>query len=230
MAREYGAVLRAGAAAVSIREGRGEYEVVCGGRHFRAGKLVIAAGPWSAPVLQAFDVRLPLEVTKEQVMYFEPHDPAPFAFGRFPVWIWMDDPSFYGFPVFGEPGAVKITQDAGGKPVDPDTRTFEEDASITGRVTEFVARRLPSALGRLRTLRTCLYTLTPDRDFVIDRLAEHPGVCVAIGAGHAFKFASLIGRILSELTLDETTLCEIGEFSIDRPVLRMQSPPKTYMV
>ena len=81
---------------------------------FSAGHLVIAAGPWTNDALAHFDLHLPLEVTKEQAMYFRPADAAPFAYGRFPVWIWMDDPSFYGFPVFGEAGAVKVTQDAGG--------------------------------------------------------------------------------------------------------------------
>ncbi len=70
-----------------------------------------------------------------------------FAFGEFPVWIWMDDPAFYGFPVFGEAGAVKITQDAGGKPVDADTRGFEEDPDITARVTAFLDAIFPGALG-----------------------------------------------------------------------------------
>jgi sarcosine oxidase len=175
-------------------------------------------------------MRLPLEVTKEQAMYFVPRDVERFAFGRFPVWIWMDDPSFYGFPVFGEAGAVKVTQDAGGKAVDPDTRTFDEDPEITQRVTGFLRRHLPDALGPQHLVKTCLYTLTPDRDFVIDRLPGHPNVSVAIGAGHAFKFASVIGRVLGDLALDGSTASGIGDFTIERPILKMEAPPKTYMV
>ncbi len=136
----------------------------------------------------------------------------------------------YGFPVFGESEAVKITQDAGGKPVDADARRFEEDPEITARVSAFLERYLPGALGPVRLLKTCLYTLTPDRDFVIDTLPEHPNVSVAIGAGHAFKFASVIGRILSDLALAGTSPILSREFAIDRPILQMESPPKTYMV
>jgi sarcosine oxidase len=180
--------------------------------------------------LAAFGVRLPLEVTKEQAMYFKAREIERFAFGRFPVWIWMDDPSFYGFPVFGEAGAVKVTQDAGGRPVDPDTRGFDEDPAITARVVEFLTRHLPGALGPPHLVKTCLYTLTPDRDFVIDRLPEHPNVSVAIGAGHAFKFASVIGRILSDLALDGATNSDVADFGIERSILAMASPPKTYMV
>ncbi|HLI96288.1 MAG TPA: N-methyl-L-tryptophan oxidase [Candidatus Baltobacteraceae bacterium] len=199
------------------------------GEHYSARSLVIAAGPWSARALGWFDVSIPLEVTKEQAMYFVPRDLREFDPSAFPVWIWMDDPSFYGFPVFGEP-AVKVTQDAGGKAVDPDTRGFDPDSDITQRVREFVAHVLPGALGPEHLVKTCLYTLTPDRDFVIDTLAEHPNVHVAIGAGHAFKFASVIGRILSDLAIDGRTNSGIEHFAIDRGILRMQAPPKTYMV
>jgi sarcosine oxidase len=229
-ARALGAVLRDRAPVTRLHAAGGEIEIEAGGQRYRAGRLVIAAGPWSARALAAFGVTLPLEVTKEQAMYFEPPDPQLFAFGRFPVWIWMDDPSFYGFPVFGETGAVKVTQDAGGRPVDPDARGFEADPAISQRVGDFLQRYLPAALGPVRLVKTCLYTLTPDRDFVIDRVPGHGNVCVAIGAGHAFKFASVIGRILSELAVDAKTPSSIGDFTIDRAILQMDAPPKTYMV
>lgn len=229
-AREFGAQLVERAAVSRLDAGGGEIDLEAGGRRYRAAKLVIAAGPWSASVLRNFGLHLPLDVTKEQAMYFRVADPDAFALGRFPVWIWMDDPSFYGFPVFGETGAVKVTQDAGGRSVDPDGRGFEEDAEITQRVRAFLAQRLPSALGPAHLVKTCLYTLTPDRDFVIDRLPGHPNVAAAIGAGHAFKFASVIGRICSELVIDGATSSDVGDFAVDRAILQMTSPPKTYMV
>jgi sarcosine oxidase len=229
-ARAHGATLLDRTPVTALRAKDGEIDVEAGGQRYRAGRLTIAAGPWSARALAQFDVRVPLEVTKEQAMYFRPRDVDRFAFGAFPVWIWMDDPSFYGFPVFGESGAVKVTQDAGGKPVDADTRTFVEDPEITGRVSSFLQRYLPDAYGPLHLVKTCLYTLTPDRDFVIDTLSEHPNVSVAIGAGHAFKFASVIGRILGELAMRGTTESGIADFKIDRPILQLEAPPKTYMV
>jgi sarcosine oxidase len=79
-------------------------------------------------------------------------------------------------------------------------------------------------------VKTCLYTLTPDRDFVIDRVPGHPDITVAIGAGHAFKFASVIGRILSELAVEGRTESDISPFSIERPILREKEPARSYMV
>lgn len=228
-----GATLRANAPVTAIRDFGGGIEVEAGGERYSAGKLVIAAAAWTPRLLAQLGIRIPFEVTKEQVIYFEAHDLASFALGSFPIWIWMDDPSFYGFPIFGEEDAVKITQDAGGKAVDPDTRGFEEDPDITARVTAFLERYLPAALGPVRRLKTCLYALTPDRDFIIDRIPEHPEVSVAVGGGHGFKFASVIGRVLSDLTLNANGACadlDLGAFKIDRPILQMAAPPKTYML
>jgi sarcosine oxidase len=228
-ARALGADLRDNAPVTTLHDRGGEIHVEAGGAAYRARKLVIAAGPWSARMLAAFDVRIPLEVIKEQVTYFAPPEPESFAPDRFPVWIWMDDPSFYGFPSYAGAG-VKVAQDAGGKAVDPDTRGFEADPDISARMQTFLERHLPGVLGPELVTKTCLYTLTPDRDFVLDRLAEHPAVCVAIGAGHAFKFASVLGRALAELALDERSHHALPAFALDRPILRMSSPPTTYMV
>lgn len=229
MAREHGATLLDRTPVSSIRQTGGEYEVVTEHGVFRCQSLAIAAGPWSNDSLANFGVRLPLEVTKEQVTYFDSSALSSFAPERFPVWIWMDDPSFYGFPSFGEP-AVKVAQDAGGRPVDPDTRDFEPDLENLARVRSFLERYLPSALGPIRYTKTCLYTLTPDRDFVIDRIPGYPSAAVAIGAGHAFKFASVIGRVLSELTADGSTASDIATFALDRQILTLADPPRTYMV
>lgn len=229
MAEEHGAALRDRTPVESVRASGDEFSVRAGGVVYRCEKLAIAAGPWSSPVLANFGLSLPLEVTKEQVTYFAPADIAPFAPERFPVWIWMDDPSFYGFPNFGESGP-KVAQDAGGKPVDPDTRTFEPDPENDARVRRFLERYLPAALGRVILTKTCLYTLTPDRDFVIDRIPGSPNAAVAIGAGHAFKFASVLGRILSELLIDGRTESDISLFALGRAILKQANPTRNYMV
>ncbi len=229
MAREHGATLRDKAPVTSVRSVGGEVEVVAGGTAYRCRKLSIAAGPWSNTVLQWLGMELPLEITREQVMYYRSPQLASFAPERFPVWIWMDDPCFYGFPVFGEQ-ATKLAQDTGGQPVTAETRDFEEDPANRARVEAWARRYLPSALGPLLYTKTCLYTLTPDRDFVIDRVPEHPNVSIAIGAGHAFKFASLIGRILSELAIEGATASDISPFTLDRPILRERNPARSYMV
>jgi len=229
MAREHGASLRDRTPVAEIRSAGGEIDVEAGGVGYRCRRLAIAAGPWSNGALAHVGLELPLEVTQEQVTYFASPRRRDFLPDRFPVWIWMDDPCYYGFPVFGEDGP-KAAQDAGGKPVTAETRTFEPDPDNSRRVRDFLARYLPGAVGPEIYTKTCLYTLTPDRDFVIDAVPGHEHVFIAIGAGHAFKFAAVIGRILSELALDGRTPSDLSAFSIARPILKEKNPAKSYMV
>jgi sarcosine oxidase len=143
----------------------------------------------------------------------------------------MDVPCFYGFPAYGEPGP-KAAEDVGGREVTLASRTFERDEASFGRLTDFLERHLPGAVGPPIYTKTCLYTLTPDRDFVLDRLPEAPGVIVTLGAAHGFKYASVFGRIVAELADGGTTpsVAEIERFRIDRPVLLEQDPPTSFMV
>jgi len=229
MAREHGASLRDRTPVAEIRSAGGEIDVEAGGVGYRCRRLAIAAGPWSNGALAHVGLELPLEVTQEQVTYFASPRRRDFLPDRFPVWIWMDDPCYYGFPVFGEDGP-KAAQDAGGKPVTAETRTFEPDPDNSRRVRDFLARYLPGAVGPEIYTKTCLYTLTPDRNFVIDAVPEMDGAFVAIGAGHAFKFASLIGKTLAQLARDGRAEADISPFSIARPILRQKDPPRSYMV
>jgi sarcosine oxidase len=200
------------------------------GERLTAGRVVIAADAWTNDLLASFDVDLPLTITQEQVAWFEPADRAAFEPGRFPIWIWMDDPSFYGFPTHAAPGP-KIGQDVGGREVTTETRTYDPDPDALARLETFRDRHLP-ALGGLVRAKTCLYTLTPDRDFVVDTVPGHPHVVVILGAAHAYKFASLLGRVGAELALDGETASvpDIGAFAIDREALRDPSTPSRFLV
>jgi sarcosine oxidase len=84
---------------------------------------------------------------------------------------------------------------------------------------------LPGAFGPVIYTKSCLYTMPPDRDFIIDSLPGHPNVLVAQGAAHGFKFASLIGKILSEMAVDLGTDAPIEGFGITRAALASSSPP-----
>jgi sarcosine oxidase len=204
---------------------------VDGGPAVFAGQVVIAADAWSNQLLADLGHRLPLTITQEQVTYFEVADRRPFEPGRFPVWIWMDDPSFYGFPVYGEP-APKAGHDVGGREVTPATRTFDPDVAASRRLEAFVRRHLPGMAAPTRLTKTCLYTLTPDRDFVVDRVPDHPRVLVLLGAAHGYKFASVLGRIAAELVCDGVTpsAAELERFRFDRPILGQEHPAATFLV
>jgi sarcosine oxidase len=229
MARAYGATLRDGVGVTAIRDSGDEVEVDAGGVTYRAQRLVIAAGAWTNNLLAHFGQKLPLTVTQEQVVYYDTPHAEKFAPERFPIWIWMDVPCFYGFPVYGEAGP-KVSEDVGGEEVTAETRSFEPNPDIQARIDAFVQQYLPEAYGPPITIKTCLYTMPPDRDFVLDTLPGHPNVSLAVGAAQGFKFASLLGKILSELAVDGVSQYDIEPFRANRTILQEQNPEKSFMV
>jgi sarcosine oxidase len=224
----YGATIRDDAPVEGVRPVGDELEVTAGGVVYCCQRLIVAAGAWSNRVLAHFGRQVHLTVTQEQVTYFHSLLVEEFFPDRFPIWIWQDEPCFYGFPVFGEAGP-KAAQDVGGARVTADTRTFELNAATLARTEAFLARVLPGMLGPHIYTKTCLYAMPPDRDFVLSTLPEQPNVALAIGAGHAYKFASLIGRILSELAIDGQTDYDISSFGIDRPILQEENPALSFI-
>jgi sarcosine oxidase len=223
LARASGATLLEHHRVTAIRDHGGELEVVTEtGPAFTTGVVVVATDAWTNDLLGPLGHELPLSVTREQVTWFAPTDPAAFDATRFPVWIWLDQPSFYGFPTYRAAGP-KVGEDVGGRPTTASGRSFDIDTDCLGRVERFLARRMPGALGPPVRTKTCLYTLTPDRDFVVDRLPDHPGVIVALGAAHAYKFAALLGTRLAELALDaerKPPQADLALFALDRAALQ----------
>jgi sarcosine oxidase len=232
LAIEAGATLREHNRVSAIHDvGHDELVVeTAAGDRLTTRRVILAADAWTNELLGPLGAGLPLTVTQEQVAWFEPTDPAAFAPDRFPIWIWMDDPSFYGFPTHAAPGP-KIGQDVGGRVVTTQTRSYEPDPDALARLDAFRGRTLPGLGARIRA-KTCLYTLTPDRDFVVDRLPDHPAVIAVQGAAHAFKFASVLGRIAADLALGEpaTGSEDLAAFAIDRPALRDPAFTQTFLV
>ena len=196
---------------------------------YYADRVVVASDAWTNQVLAEAGTQLPLTVTQEQVTYYATPNLREFAPENFPVFMWHGAYNFYGFPVYGEV-ATKLGQHMGGHEVTADTRTFEPDPVRKERYHDFLSRRIPGFLGPELYTKTCLYTVPPDQNFVIDTLPDHPQVSVAIGAGHAYKFAGLIGRILSELALEGGSTYPIDPFSIERPAITDASFQKAFHV
>ena len=229
LAEEHGAVLCSEVSVTAIRHVNGEFEVETPEQTYRSRKLVIAAGAWTNQTLAHFGLELPLTVTREQVVYFEPTGRPEFSPARLPIWIWMEEPSFYGFPEIDGQG-LKVAEDVGGYETTAESRNFDPEPENLARVQSFCSRHLPPPTRKIAAVKTCLYTMPPDRDFIVDAMPNIPECVVAVGAGHAFKFASALGRILSELALDRRTAADLSRFHIDRPILQEENPPRSFFI
>lgn len=218
LAVEHGAELRPQTPVLELRPSGGEVDVVTEHGSVRCGSVVVCADAWTNRLLAPLGAEIPLAVTREQVSYLPSDDLDDLQPGRFPVWIWMDDPSYYGFPVYGRLDSAKAAEDCGGAEVDPDTRTFEPDARMEAELAAFMAGVLGDRFGPPRST-TCLYTLTSDRDFVADRVPGHPQISVGLGAAHGFKFAAWFGRTLADLATGAEPRPELAPFSFARDSL-----------
>ncbi len=153
------------------------------------------------------------------VFWFEPDLPAAdVAVGRLPMWI-MDTGAegiFYGFPYDAAAG-LKVSRHHSGEVVAPDAFDRTEHPADVERVRAFMRRNMPAANGPLRDATVCLYTNTPDLNFVIDVHPAVPGVAFASAcSGHGFKFAPVIGEILADLALGTPPSQPIELFRADR--------------
>lgn len=189
-----------------------DIEVTTRKGRYRADKLVIAAGAWANSLLRFVGVELPLRVTKEQPVYFAPLNNAEqFRSPRFPIWIHYCKPAFtYGFPMNDIPG-VKLAFHHDGPLFDPNSADRAPRKEVTERLREYLRRYLPDAAGEMVEETVCLYTTTPDHDFVIDLARGLPNVAIASPcSGHGFKFAVGTGRALADLVQHGRTTMEIS--------------------
>jgi monomeric sarcosine oxidase len=183
-----------------------------------ADHAVLCVASWLPALLGDLGLNWRLTLSQEQVSYFATPNVRDFTPDRFPTWMWHGEPLFYGFPVYGEV-AVKAARGMTGRFVTQETRSFEPDPAETDRVASFLRQRLPGAVGPELYSKTCVYDMPPDRDFIIDHVPGHPRITIGIGAGHAAKFASLLGKILASLATSGRTSYPIDAFRADRPAL-----------
>lgn len=185
---------------------------------FDADNLLVAAASWLGDLMPDLGLRFALTLSQEQVCYFTAPNLADFTPDRFPIWLHHGEYVHYGFPVYGE-AAIKIARDMRGHFISSAERVFEGDAEEPLHLQRFLAEYLPGASGPLLASKTCVYDMPADRDFVLDTLPGHPHVAVFNGAGHAGKFASLIGSILADLLTSGRTEHDISAFSLTRPAI-----------
>lgn len=191
-------------------------EVRAAGGTYRADSLVIAAGPWCRSLLP--DLDLPLSVERQVQLWFEPAaNPQLFTLERCPIYAWQHSEGgvFYGFPDLGH--GVKVAHHHGGAATDPDELTREINGDDISSVRYLLKRLLPDANGTLKDHDVCMYTNTPDLNFLIDRHPEFPHVLIVGGcSGHGFKFAPVVGEIVRDLLADESNDSVLEIFSLSR--------------
>lgn len=216
LAAAAGAGIRTGERVIAIEQTGNGVRVKTERSTFEAGSVIVSAGAWTKSLLP--DLDLPLRVTRQVLLWVRPSQPDLFRPGWFPVFmIESEDGIHYGFPLHADDGLKIAKHHHAGEIVDPDgydrTISSADEASIVTPIHRF----LPASAGPVVSAKTCIYTMAPDEDFVIDRAPDHERIVIASPcSGHGFKFAPAIGLALAELALNGRTSFDLSRFRIDR--------------
>ena len=182
----------------------------------RARQVVVCAGAWTPQLVPSLGPLLRPE--RQVVGWFGIRETGTFRPDRFPVFVLTTpDGHFYGFPEHGVPGfkigkyhhRLEIT--------DPDAVRRDIDTTDEAVLRDCVRLCFPAADGPLLRASTCMFTNTPDEHFIIDRLPDQPNALVVSAcSGHGFKFCSVVGEIVADLTTEGSTSHDLSLFRLDR--------------
>lgn len=216
LAMSHGVEIRTGVAVrgVEVKGGRVQVETAAGA--FEAGQVVLSAGGWIGklvPELQPYH-----KIGRRVLGWFVPRRPAAFDPKICPGFTFRKgDRSIYGFPISGYPG-VKIGRDKhfdeNGDPDELPREAGPRDEELLRDAMGIFLREVDGACIRLQG---CIVTHTPDRDFIIDSLPDHPQVhVVSMCSGHGFKFSAVSGEIIADRVLGNRDRFDLSPFRLKR--------------
>ncbi len=190
---------------------------------FRAAQLIVTAGAWTPSILA--NLGISLRVTRQPLLWLDQRDSATrhrHALAELPVWLIdrHDGTSIYGIPfdpVLTGPKGMKVAIHGGGIEVDPETVDRDATESEIGAARDATRAVLPESAGHVLASAICLYTYSPDSNFIVDRMPGYRRVTIACGfSGHGFKFAPVLGEALADLAIDGGTDAAIEFLGVER--------------
>ena len=212
-----GAIIRTREKVLQWKRDNGTISVTTDQGSYQAKKLVITAGPWGGKMIPALANKL--TVTRQAIAWMKPKKWDDFTLGNFPCWIIEHGGrDYYGFPILpagqlGGPAGMKLALHFPlGNPTDPDAVNRNIDEADEKVLTEALRLLIPDGYESTLSMKTCLYTNSPDQHFIIDHLPGYEkDVAIAAGfSGHGFKFVSVVGEVMADLAMKGQTKLPIG--------------------
>ncbi|XP_014808564.1 PREDICTED: peroxisomal sarcosine oxidase [Calidris pugnax] len=220
--RRHGGTLRDGEKVLRIEPGA-VVTVTTSAGVYRAPRLIIAAGAWTGALVAPLGLRLPLQPLRIDVCYWREKEGSPGAGRTGPCFMAIGlsraPHGIYGLPALEYPGLVKVCYHHG-SPTDPEERDRVPPGTPRPNVallSSFISSYLPGLDPQPAVVETCLYTNTPDGDFILDRHPKFSNIIIGAGfSGHGFKLAPVVGKLLCELSLGEEPSHSTAPFAITR--------------
>ncbi|MFL6595672.1 MAG: N-methyl-L-tryptophan oxidase [Chthoniobacterales bacterium] len=216
-AEKHGATTRFNIATTRWQAKRDRFDVFLhDGSNISASRLILAMGPWIQETLRELGVTI--RVQRNVQAWFAP-EIDDYASPKFPAFLVERDglpAPLYGFPDFGD-GVKAAFHGAGELTTAEEVKREIDEAQDVAPIARAMDDWMPQAAGRLLSAKACMYSLTPDEHFVVDRHPEHERLILCGGfSGHGFKFAPVIGEIATDLALDGGTSHNIDFLSLRR--------------
>ena len=222
LAQERGAIVMDQTPVLKVIPRENGVEVQTAKERFTSDRIILTAGSWAKGLLAEQGIDLPLKIMPCQLGFYQTNQPTAFEPGTFPVFFaHMNGP--YGEMPYGIPHedpniGIKVTTFYGWDTVNtPEEVDYTPSEQWTKNIRDFAREYIPGAAGPLVSTRRCLYTLTPDKDFIVDRHPRYPQVVIGAGfSGHGFKFTTLMGKMLADIAVEGSTPHDTSLFKVSR--------------
>ncbi|NXC27489.1 SOX oxidase, partial [Campylorhamphus procurvoides] len=221
--RRHGGTLRDGEKVLHIEPGAMVTVTTTAGV-YQAPRLIITVGAWAGAFLEPLGLRLPLQPLRINVCYWREKQPGSTSMGTaspcfLTVGLSQAPHGVYGLPALEYPGMVKLCHHHG-SPTDPEKRDQAPSGAShpdIALLSNFINSYLPGLEPQPAVVETCMYTNTPDEDFILDRHPKFSNIIIGAGfSGHGFKLAPVVGKLLCELSLGEEPSHDMAPFRISR--------------
>jgi sarcosine oxidase len=226
VAASHGAEVRTGTRVLAVEPSAAGIRIRADEDTIEAASVIVAAGPWIGEL--APELRPHLRLTRQVLGWFSPRRPTLFTPDRFPVFILeSEDDACYGFPDFAGTGVKVASHREGAALATADALEQDGGEADEAQMRRMLARFMPEADGPLRRMRACIYTRTPDEDFIVDCSPGDARIVLASPcSGHGFKFSSVLGEVLADLATGKAPADDINRFRIRRFVSRTNGPDR----
>ncbi len=221
LAKKQGAIIKDNTTVTNIKTESNSITIKTQNDNYSCAKLIITAGSWTKQLVEKTGLSLPLTIMPCQIGFFKCQNSDNFKPGKFPIFLAHLTGDYGEFP-YGLPSCdhegFKISTFYGWDTVENVNEVdYQPSQKWIKNIQVFLNQYLPDASGELISTRRCLYTMTPDKHFIIDYHPQNPNILIAAGfSGHGFKFTTLIGKILKDLIIQRKTEYDISLFKINR--------------
>ena len=201
---------------VSLLKEEQDYIVVSTkSKSFKTKKAIICAGSWINEFFKNYNIAHRTKVLPVNFGYWKVSNNDAFKVGFFPIFIAWSDKTFYGFPSLERTGYFKMGAHYSYSESEFRSKILDKkiDPKIVDDMVNFVDKTFPFAISSDYQIDSCFYTMNNEENFILDFHPDNSNIIFGGGfSGHGFKFAPLIGKILSEMTIDGQSQYDISNF------------------